>query len=262
MKRIALVSLCVLLLAAAGQARSVRRPGGLWDNFEAGSWVVTHTKTTTPDKTDEQRIKMTIVHKTDDRPFVLVAREVNGTFANLGQPKRQIPGFGPDQLGMTHDKAGSDRLTIEGTNHDCRTDLYRSHDRKRDLTRKLKLWRSASVTVPEREIIVDRGANVALGPHVVRAEYTVTLGRRTTSYHLELTSVATPVEVGTKTLRCIVEKGTADVRDGQERSTVRTQRWLSREVPGHIVMTHGTYEGEDARVQKVERVESFEVVTR
>lgn len=262
MKRIGFASLCVMLLATDGRAWSVRPPGGLWDNFGVGSWVIIHSRTTAADQIDEQRVKMTLVQKSDDRPFVSIARKVNGAFTNLGRPRRQIRGFHPDELGMTPSKMQTGRVTIDGTRHECRIESFKGHDRKRGLSRKLKLWRVASVAVPYREIIVDRGANVALGPHVVRSEYTVTLGRRTTSYRLELTSIATPVEITARTLQCFLEKGTAKIRDGQERSNVQTQRWLSSEVPGHVVMSRSTYDADDIKLQKVERVESFKSVSR
>ena len=262
MTRHTLAWLCVLLLGAtASLARSIRPSDSPWDNFGVGAWVIIHTKTTAPDQDDEQRVRMSIIRKTDTRPIVGVAWEINGKFENRVRAAKHVPGFRPDQLGMTLEKTRSDQLTIDGTRYTCRTERYRSHEPGKKLTRKLKLWHAPKIRVPYREIIVDHGANVALGPHVVRAEYTVTLGQRTTTHRLDLTAAEAPIEVGSQTLRCVLEEGSADVREGQEYSTVRTKRWLSAKVPGHVVMMRGTLDADGFEVQKVQRVEAFEAAS-
>ena len=247
----------VALLAAGAHASQA--PVSPWAGFGVGSWVVVHTKTTGPEQSTEQRLKMIIVRKRKGWPEVGVAQQIGGQFESRFRTGRQVIGFGPSQLGMKLVDSKAGHHVIDGERHACTVETHRVNDRKRRVARTLKLWQAKDVQVPYREIIVDRGANVALGANVVKAVYEVRSGESTTSYELEVTKLDDPVLVGGERLPCTVEQGTARTEQGAERRVVQTQRWLSARIPGHVVKLEGSFKVDGAEFRKMQHVESFQV---
>ncbi len=248
--------LVVLPLPSSDAAQSEFSP---WANFGVGSWVVVHTTMSGPKQSTEQRLKMIIVRKKEGRPVVGVARQINGKFEPRFRTGQQVMGFSPRKLGMAQVKTTGGRHTIDGRRYDCTVKTYHVEDAAHQLSRTLKLWYARGVQLPYREIIVDQGANVALAGDVVKAEYEVKLAKRSTSYSLEVTSLNDPLNVGSDRLQCAVEKGTAQRTEDDQHSKIKSQRWISDRVPGHVVQMRGTVDVNGAKFEKTQRVEAFEV---
>ena len=254
-----LLGLLAWPLAAGTDATASATAQSPWSGFGVGSWVVIQTRTTSAQASEQRRRKMIIVDNDPTRPLVGVASEVQGRFESPFRTGRQVAGFLPHQLGLTLASTGSATQRIDGRSHRCITRLYRLIDRRNGLERTLKLWHAREIRVPYREIIVDRGANVALAHDVVRAAYTVRIGGRTKRYELQMTGQAETVQVGPQLLRCTLERATAELREGKDHTVVESQRWLSDSVPGHIVLLRGSVRINQVTVQKEQRVESFHV---
>lgn len=261
MPRYFVPALCVCLLTGPGTAGPVETttPPNPWVQFPIGSWLVIRTKTTSGGQTAGQRVKLTIVGMEKNRPVVGMAREINGQFQTPFRAGRQVNGFWPSQLGMRLRTTESSSHTIDGRPYHCTVEKYEVEDPPHRLIRNLTLWRARQIVVPYREIVVDRGANVALMSDVVKAEYRVAVGPRTTTYKLEVLHQDEPLTIGGRTVKCTLEKADAVVEGNNERISIETERWLSSLVPGHVVKTRGVVHTPRGVVEKEQWVEAFGV---
>jgi hypothetical protein len=125
-------------------------------------------------------------------------------------------------------------LSIGDRKVDCRVIEYALEIPEVPRTAKLTLWRAKdeSVRTGYRELGA-MGPNLLLAPDVVRAEYQVEEKKRSAKYTLQVVSLGEKVTVGKKQISCAVETVEMDRSDGIDTGAIK--RWLSPEVPGHIV---------------------------
>lgn len=228
-----------------------------WDHFGIGSWVILEKTSSTPESKSQTRDKVMIVDRATGQPALGVARQINGGFEPRFRPGRHVSAVTPEQLGMRRQFRRNAKVTIDDGRHRVRLERYTLRHAGLSLRRTLTLWRSADLRVPYRSLVVDRGANIALDPDVLRAEYIVELGSRTTSYNVRISQLSATVEVGDHSVTCAVEESVDTVDDRGEQLHVASTRHLSWDVPGHVVRMQTTVTTDGDPFVVTQRAEGF-----
>ena len=250
--------LAAALLIVTVPAMGADGPGsGSWDRFGVGSWVVFQRTTEAPGEKTDDHVKLMIIDQERGRPVLGLAQMVNGRFETRFRTGRHVAAVTANQLGMHREDRGMSKIRIDDTAYHVRRERYATRQESLDLERTLTLWRSSEAHVPSRDLVVDRGANIVLGGDVLRAEYVVRLDDRTTTYTVRITELASPVSIDDRALSCAVEVGTASVDDRGETMKVESRRYLSGEVPGHVVSMHTTVRTDELRFVESQQATAF-----
>ncbi len=163
-----------------------------------------------------------------------------------------IHGGTPAQLGLKLVSLEHSTTTIDGKKYPCTVGVYENDPegaradvlvrpmpqiwkdggpRKPVDTRiRLVLTQVRGLKVPYRELATP-GLDIALGPEVVKAEWTLGEKGRTTSFTKRVVRLSDPVVVGKETVDCVCEETSGQEGEGM----VTCREWLSDAIPGRSV---------------------------
>lgn len=252
--RIFSVFMAALSLAYA-DTDALRDP---WRDTVIGDWVIVEETTVDGDGKNAEQRKIVRSDAVGEGISLSIYPGENGIFAD--QPlsvSQHVPGLSPDGArGFKLVDRSEENLEIDGQSYPCQVYAY-SFSQGRMMTVRLKLWRVPGWDLPYRELQAS-GKDVAMGPDVVRLEYSIEAGRLEESYTMQVQSLQEALVIGERSITCVYEEGTARVRkNGKLMVAGDLKRWLSNEIPGGEaqVISNANFDGQ--AVQHIERVVDF-----
>lgn len=224
----------VLLLAfqdpAPKPAEEVRHP---WGGFGPGSYAIRRTKRTDDGRATE-RVEKWIIGSLDKglpavETFVKSGeRWVRGQ-ADVPHPAPMLP-----TEGLTAGTARTEEIELGGRKLRCTITEYSAGDGRKSMLARGRMWTCAELKAPYRELEKD-GQDLALMPDLLRLEMSLEFGRDRFSYETRIAGAGEKVKVGDHEVLCVLEEVTLEERRHPITEKWTAKRWLSGEVPGHVV---------------------------
>ena len=140
----------------------------------------------------------------------------------------------PEELARPGFERNSRSISIDGRRLRVEVRTHRIDDSEAQRVGMLKLWRSAEIEIPYRELPIP-GARLALLPDVARARLRLTLADSEILYEARVESLGESCNVAGRRVRCTEERVTLATTRAGSNETVELRRWLSAVVPGHLV---------------------------
>jgi len=215
-----------------------------WAGFGVGSWVLS----------DEVLSQRTTTIRTRRRQQIdivgglrmVVTTNVSSDADDTKKYGGFVLGSTPEELDMrplaARPLTRQKRLTIGSSEVPCVVDTYVMNDDDDPWQARLKVWRTSDVEIPYREAPDVKPRllpKIGLTPDVVRMTIDVDdrMQGKQGSYEIQVEDPAVQVQVGNRTLTCVHESCKIVRRTGREKTLARVERWLSPEVPNHVVKT-------------------------
>ena len=229
----------VLVLLLAQAASAVEVPG--WSDIEPGVWrVLRYSERWGDNPAFEQEVRQTLTgFDADGRPHF----EVETLRGDEGDAAIEVgrQTSAPEEWGLEL-RGGPVPTTVDllGRTISAVIKTYEGRDAATGQTVRVTVIESDQVRLFPRALSQwQTDAGFTLGPHVVRAvSERVDADGLSLSIEQELVGTGVPIEVEGKTVACVVMRSRSyDQRRGDPKGEPRGEitRWLSPEVPGHMV---------------------------
>ncbi len=209
-----------------------------WAGFEIGSWVLVDEELTYGDTTVRARRKRQL--ESVGGVKMVAITNVSSDADGASQYGALVLGVVPAGLDMRLVETVPSRFSLGSREVPCEVETYAMHDEDDPWKARLSIWRSSDARVPYREAPDARPRlipGIGLPSDVVRMTFDLEdrlLGEEGT-YEIQVEDPAVDVHVGDRTLVCVHESCTISRRTPAGQTQASVDRWLSREVPNHIV---------------------------
>jgi hypothetical protein len=247
-----------------GDDGSVRDP---WQGFPVGSWIIESEIVKQGDQVKQTRREKSLriqgaggLPTPPDRIVRSIRPEQDGEFRDTGRLSLHVPGAVPAAMeGAKLIAMRSETLEIDGESYECDVKTWRvTGGRQRAIEAKYTLWQTRALDIPYREVS-SQGPDLAMSGDVLRAEVEIQGPDYTEAGFLQIKSMRDERKVGMKSVVCIREEGRFETEARGRRVGLSLTRWISSDVPGHVVLsvTEGSLDGE--RIERRREVIEFHV---
>jgi hypothetical protein len=239
--RLATLFALVTLVAAAGRPVAGRQPqggGDPWADASEGAWVILERSGSFDGKAVDPRREKRVRTRFTGRTAVAHYEEKGGKFPDRpNSHSMHIPGYDPaEEKRFTKVAAKTDRLTIDGRAVECEAATYRFEKPENRYAVTVTVWRRKGLGLPYRELLTE-GPEVAMGPDVVAAEAETRTKDGTEFVSARVVALKDERTVGGKKVTCVREELKVRIaKEKEESGTLKGSRWLSADVPGHLLL--------------------------
>ncbi len=211
-----------------------------WAAFEPGAWILADERLSLAGKTASFR-RLRTLQLRDQKRYIRTENISKIPLDAGGDIVLPVtPGALPEDLDMRVQTVDHETLEIDGVKVACKVTAYTMSNSDDPWQARLVLWTTDTFRVPYREVpdvqprLLRR---MAMMPNVVKLKYVVMdqMSRREGIYEVQVEALQESFSLGERTLECVRESARIARRGQGGEVLAKMERWLSTEVPNHIV---------------------------